>query len=898
LQAKSFLFGFVFTFLLCSSDGVSKPWKGIPLINNYSPQQYGNRGKIWDIDINRQGMAFFAADKGLLRFDGQNWDAFKGSRGFTRSLASKGDSLYYTGSDMDFGVWQRDSLRNWHYSSMYPFKDEVQPESEEFWGTYVLEDKVLFVSAQSLYIAQQDQLTKLRAPEKFLRSFMHEGSVYLSDSREGLFVFEANALRKIASFPYKQQLEIIGIYSGNNRQYVVTQGDGIFAIEDEAFVAVQNDLSQLIKESKAFSFCQLNDDQLAVGTILQGLYISSKDGVIQHHINRYKGLTSNTVLSLHYSEQQQLWMGLDYGLAMVDFSHPYTYVFDQEGNFGTAYSAALNGEELFVGTKQGLYKTPWKNLDNSIKSFSFELVPGSEGQVWKVLTIDGQVFFGHDKGLFTLKKEGIKQIGFEPGVWTFLQFKKYIFVGTYNGISVYERDGDSWSYLKQFDFIAGSCNQLLLQNDSVLWVNIPTYGLIRTKVDERFSAGERQIFAEEDFNGNDPYLVLDSAGIQLITDAFVYSFNEELLTFNQPQALNKQQKQQDALPPVFEPSVLDQHYVFYPVSNGFALRNTAQEQKTEAIPPSLILLRIEAMNNLESRPIVPGQKVPWKLNNLRFSFVVPNTSGVVYQYRLSDKMEWSDWSEEPELILLNLRHGKHKLWIRAKADGMLAEHAVINFEVGRPWYLSVVAFVVYLILLLLIIYAVRSWQLFRLRKQKKQLLLRQQASLRDQAEKHRQQINQLEQERLQEENETLKKQLKNKTIDLAAKARENDEKNKLLLSLKEKCDAVKEKPGSASGIWKEMQRMIESNLKMDDNTFDLQMNELHQEFFQKLKQNYPTLSNNDLRLCAYLKIGMNSKEIAELLNIQPSSSYISRSRLRKKLGISPEENLYDFLNGI
>jgi len=74
------------------------------------------------------------------------------------------------------------------------------------------------------------------------------------------------------------------------------------------------------------------------------------------------------------------------------------------------------------------------------------------------------------------------------------------------------------------------------------------------------------------------------------------------------------------------------------------------------------------------------------------------------------------------------------------------------------------------------------------------------------------------------------------------------------------------------------------------------MNELHQEFFKKLKQVYPSLSNNDLRLCAYLKIGMNSKEIADFMHIQPSSSYISRSRLRKKLGLNPDENLYDFLN--
>ena len=178
------------------------------------------------------------------------------------------------------------------------------------------------------------------------------------------------------------------------------------------------------------------------------------------------------------------------------------------------------------------------------------------------------------------------------------------------------------------------------------------------------------------------------------------------------------------------------------------------------------------------------------------------------------------------------------------------------------------------------------------------LLKQEQASLREQAEKHRREINRLEQELLQSENESLKKQLKSKTIDLAAKARENEDKNRLLISLKEKCSQAQMNPLKSSAIWGEMHRMIENILKEDDNTFDMQMNELHQDFFKKLKQRFPSLSNNDLRWCAYLKIGMNSKEIADLLNIQPSSSYISRSRLRKKLGLNPEENLYDFLNNI
>ena len=96
----------------------------------------------------------------------------------------------------------------------------------------------------------------------------------------------------------------------------------------------------------------------------------------------------------------------------------------------------------------------------------------------------------------------------------------------------------------------------------------------------------------------------------------------------------------------------------------------------------------------------------------------------------------------------------------------------------------------------------------------------------------------------------------------------------------------------------EMSRTLDSYLNVDDNTFEIQIDELHQDFFRKLKEKFPSLSSNDLRWCAYLKIGLNSKEIADILNIQPSSAYISRSRLRKKLNLHADEDLYSFLNKI
>ena len=147
-----------------------------------------------------------------------------------------------------------------------------------------------------------------------------------------------------------------------------------------------------------------------------------------------------------------------------------------------------------------------------------------------------------------------------------------------------------------------------------------------------------------------------------------------------------------------------------------------------------------------------------------------------------------------------------------------------------------------------------------------------------------------------ENNEELKAQLKTKTIELAKVAKENDQKSQLLSDLKEKLIYLKEHPSALERITKDSLGLIDSvNIESKD-TFEFQIDELNQALYNRLRELYPDLTVNDLRLCAYIKIGMDSKEIANLFSIKPSSIYINRSRLRKKLNLEPEEDLYAFLN--
>lgn len=65
------------------------PEKGVPEMENFPPSVYGATGKIWEIKSSSNGLLYCASEKGLLEYDGRNWQKFKGSKGFLRSVFVK-----------------------------------------------------------------------------------------------------------------------------------------------------------------------------------------------------------------------------------------------------------------------------------------------------------------------------------------------------------------------------------------------------------------------------------------------------------------------------------------------------------------------------------------------------------------------------------------------------------------------------------------------------------------------------------------------------------------------------------------------------------------------------------------------------------------------------------------
>ncbi len=877
------------------------PTKGVPFLKNYTPADFQDSGKAWDIDSAPNGIMYFATDTGLLEFDGINWKKYESNESIIRSLLVINDSLIYSGSDLDFGVWKRNDLNQFEYTSLYQFKEDLNQLNEQFWEIHRIENDILFVSKQNAYLYKEESLTKIAFNTPIDKSFSLGSEIYFADKDAKIYRLNNLSLESYSSLSSARKINFVGLFNDDGTKILVSQSNGLYKLEAENIEPINSDLSGLLREQTVFSF-QETPENLVFGTILKGILIYGKDGSSIQHIDKKKGLLNNTVLSLHVGKNQKLWTGLDYGISFVQLSGNTSYIYDYDGNFGSGYSAVLKNDRFYLGTNQGLYTINWGNLNSSIdeNGYGFRIVNGSAGQVWSVQEFDNQLWINHDRGMFLYQNGDLKNISDTQGFYTIEPYKSYVLAGGYNGVAIFRKQANQWNQWKMLDQISGSCNQVLVDSDDKVWINIPNYGIIKASLDENLEVDNRDIFLKNEFNGEVQYIEIANVEIYVVTDQSRYVFNSAENNFSVVDGsvveFGTESSKRFISRPGFQS--LNDRYDFIPLYNGFGLRDQDLNKNQREPEYQLIIRTVKAYNNEDSKVITRTREAPFHLNSIRINYVVPNTEGVKYFYKLPDEIDWKQTEKAGEIELVGLSRGDMDVDLMAKVNNEIELTETIQFQIASPWYLSGYAYAVYIILGFSFAFGFYYIQANSIKRYKRGFLRDQRIKLIENRENYEKMIQSFKEKNLREKYDQVKADLKAKTVELASKAKENEEKNAILQSLKDKLEKIEKNPDSFKHRYSELSNIIDSHLDQEDDTFAIQIDELHQDFFDKLREKYPELTTYDLRLCAYVKRGFNSKEIAELLNIKPSSVYISRSRLRKKLGIETDDDLSSFLNSV
>jgi tetratricopeptide (TPR) repeat protein len=149
--------------------------------------------------------------------------------------------------------------------------------------------------------------------------------------------------------------------------------------------------------------------------------------------------------------------------------------------------------------------------------------------------------------------------------------------------------------------------------------------------------------------------------------------------------------------------------------------------------------------------------------------------------------------------------------------------------------------------------------------------------------------------------EQLRQKLEFNAKTLTANTLNLIQKNEILEKIKTRAEDVRK--ASPEDLSARINSLINTanvalNIDKDWENFRIHFEQVHNNFFESLKMRYPDLNSNDLRLCALLKLNLDTKEIATVMDISPESVKVARSRLRKKLQLETSDNLSSFITSV
>ena len=329
-------------------------------------------------------------------------------------------------------------------------------------------------------------------------------------------------------------------------------------------------------------------------------------------------------------------------------------------------------------------------------------------------------------------------------------------------------------------------------------------------------------------------------------------------------------------------------------------------RRVEILPDSIIFDGYSLLDNSSSIP-----EFSYRNNALRFTYSalfyeMPGYTEYSIMLEGYDK-SWSEWSQIREKEYTNLHEGSYRFRVKTQnIYGKISESQSFDFIILPPWYRSKLAFVIYAILFINTIAFIILYVIRRIEKEKYTLHEKQKATLKEkdkayaeEALKAEQEIIRLRNEKLEAENQKNLTELEGKTRELASIAMQITYKNELLNQVKQKLIRV-----SGKMLHRESKQQVNNLIKTLENDllnredwekFEIHFDQVHEDFLKKIRRQYPELTPKDLRLCAYLKMNLSSKEIAPILNISVRGVEISRYRLRKKMNLPRDANLNDFM---
>lgn len=945
----------IFLLYLCSTQAQVKNI-GLPKIINYKKFDYKGGSQNWDVGQDKNGNMYFANTSGLIQFNGTSWNVYPIPNITVRSLkVCSSSGRVYVGGYNEFGYFDTNDKGKLIYHSLTQLVSTNAKKFMNFiWKIHIVDDAVFFQTFDRTYIYKNNKLTVLEAPNRFQFSFRVGKSLYFQDVAAGLHEYKNGRLLPLPNTAFFNSTEIWAILPIKDKLLIVTLDKGLYMYHNGAIEPWESQANEFVKKNNSLGGRIMNDKFIVFNSVLDGIIVCDMNGKILQHINNKKGLQNNTALSSFIDDGNNIWLGLDNGIGLINENSPFTYL-GSSYDLSAVYGSAVADEKLYAATNQGVFIHDWTDI---FKEESFKFIKGTTGQAWNIQQIGGELFCSHNRGLFLIKDGemgpflddkkgyfGVKEIPGKPN---------YLIASNYIGFAVLEKTPQGWKYRNQIEGFS-SADFKFVTDDKHIWIKKDNF-VYQLKLSNDLKKVNLTVAHEKLTDGLEGI-----SSVQKLNNTVYFQTNNRFFTYSQTKDRFIEDKKMTALfsnvPQIrycFEDSIGNICYFFGDSSMGMLMKEGSGYKNVLSPFSSLtgdLVFYYESVNTVNSKNIFiglteglvhynpqlhdfffskpkafirsfsfPGDtiiagnlekaisyKVPYSDNNVRFTFSSPvyeNPQNTQFSYKLEGfDSKWSPWTSVTMKEYTNLHEGSYEMKVKVKNSyGIESPPDVVTFAVAPPFYRHPIAYLSYLLISIASFFIIRAQVKYKIRKNKYYETIEQRKLYLEKEARIKQEQFELEKEIERLNNEKLKYRILAKDKELVNNSLQVAKKNKILNSIIHK---LKEIDGNATDEATRLQltklhKSIMKEIKADKgwNNLEKHIKNVHFEFLKRLKANYPDISPRELDLATYLLMNMSTKEIAEIMNISSGGVELARYRLRKKLGLKREENLVGFLMNI
>lgn len=718
------------------------------------------------------GRVFYSNTEGVFYFDGDKWRLVEGTKNLENpKLKSNNNGTVFLAGGNEFGIVSNDRIDKPYFTSLTSSVDSSVLDN--FKATHIgfLDGQVFFCSSQFL-LMWSDQKMKLVHQGNRIRCFAQsEGELIIWDNEVGLLRWADSLFQPIPNSVSLIGENVKGLfkiddYSVSNRFLIVTMNNGLLEFNGESLTPLDSKATPWLRN--CLSATSLPDGNIAVSSYGEGLLILDSKGQLLQKYDQSNGLPDNLVIDVWHDGKGSLWMGLNKGLARMNYPTDYSQYDARLGLDDPVVSMAWLGDRLFAASSGLVYEKVARIEDGYPEYFrAWNIFPYNINHLhnWRpanrdqdrLLLVDNNYLYDWDGNAIAngsnLKKLELGAIG--KRIVVSKRFPGRVYVGATGAVFAIDME-PQMRIVSKIELEKTTVNNLLEDESGQVWAADEV--VIRIPMDQDGMPGTPVKLDSLDgwkpemgFTG----LVHWDRGVTFRTEVGLYFWDDKAGKIKAyPEAHNPWAGKNVW---IFEPWGKDRVFVMADNIEGLAVRDASGDWSWDTIPsrslpftvfrdilpendsilwagtddgifryntrhqkdyraPFQVLLRSASIGQ-DSLLRLDGGEVALSpsYNDIQFAFTsteMERPDALRFRYRMLGYQDsWSSWTDRRFAEYTNLAGGDYTFEVMARnIYGTESEVVQYRFQVATPWHLRWWAFVLYALLGMALI-----WWLLRLR---------------------------------------------------------------------------------------------------------------------------------------------------------------------------------------